>query len=226
MLQHYYATERPLPTGRLLYRLLRAHSKTERDAIDSVTRQFWSSTEEGLINGRATKEIIKADEQRAFNREVGKLGGRPKKADAEVDPETRPVIETEPERLRNGNRSGSKNITDQEPNPDTRLQTKEKTKKPDLRSGKEKRAARFPTDFEITDSHRKKAAELGLNLQHEFEKFRDDALSKGKKFEVWSLAFSNWLRRANDFNGARSQAPIDWDALEKTAREREEANAH
>jgi uncharacterized protein YdaU (DUF1376 family) len=41
MLLEFYATERPLPTGRDLHRLLRADSKAERDAIDFVAGKFW-----------------------------------------------------------------------------------------------------------------------------------------------------------------------------------------
>ena len=102
----------------------------------------------------------------------------------------------------------------------------EKEKKPDLRSGKERRATRFPTDFEITDAHRKQAAALGINVKHEFEKFRDDALAKGKKFEVWTLAFTNWIRRAKEFGASSgSQQPIDYESLIEQANRRESANA-
>lgn len=101
-----------------------------------------------------------------------------------------------------------------------------KEKKPEAKaSGKEKRATRFPPDFQINDSHRSKAAEYGIDVKHEFEKFRDHALANGKKFEVWSLAFTNWLRRAHEFSGG-GQKPIDYDALIATANAREEANAH
>lgn len=79
MLHHYYATETPLPLpGRDLYRMLRAHSKVDHEAIKSVAKQFWQSTDGGLINGRANEELQKADGQRRHNQIVGKLGGRPK----------------------------------------------------------------------------------------------------------------------------------------------------
>lgn len=89
MLQTYYATEKPLPTGRVLYRLLRAETKIERDAVDSIIEQFWTVTSGGLTNGRADEEIelawVTADQSRAN----GKKGGRPKN-------ETRVVKEIEP----------------------------------------------------------------------------------------------------------------------------------
>lgn len=72
MLQHYYATEGPLPTGRELHRLLRAESKSERDAIDTVAARFWTPTDSGLINQRADEEIAKGRAQAETNRAIAK----------------------------------------------------------------------------------------------------------------------------------------------------------
>jgi uncharacterized protein YdaU (DUF1376 family) len=85
MLQHYYATEKPLPVGRALYRLLRSESKAERDAIDYIASQFWRETDSGLVNDRAMIEIEKASHQRAVNQELGKRGGRPKKSESKTE---------------------------------------------------------------------------------------------------------------------------------------------
>jgi uncharacterized protein YdaU (DUF1376 family) len=95
MLLHHYGTERPLPQGRELHRLLRAESKADREAIDSVVKRFWQVTEEGLVNNRAGKEMQRAEHQREVNRTVGALGGRPKRK------ETESVSDSEP----NGNRT-------------------------------------------------------------------------------------------------------------------------
>lgn len=73
MLQHYYATEKPLPTGKALHRMLRAQDKDERDAIDSVAAQFWSKTPEGLlVNERAADEITKAGGQAETNTRIAR----------------------------------------------------------------------------------------------------------------------------------------------------------
>lgn len=82
MLQHFYATEKALPIGRELHRLLRADSKIEREAIDSITAKFWRLDATGLINDRALEEIKKREHQATVNREVGKKGGRPKKSES------------------------------------------------------------------------------------------------------------------------------------------------
>lgn len=70
MLQHYYATEKPLPIGKALHRMLRAQDKAEREAIDSIAAQFWTTTDAGLVNARADDEITKASEQAATNRRI------------------------------------------------------------------------------------------------------------------------------------------------------------
>jgi uncharacterized protein YdaU (DUF1376 family) len=70
MLQHYYATEKPLPGGAALHRMLRAHDKRERQAIDSVAGQFWTATDGGLVNKRADVEIEKARQIASANRDI------------------------------------------------------------------------------------------------------------------------------------------------------------
>lgn len=70
MLQHYYATERPLPTGKALHRMLRAQDKAEREAIDSVAEQYWEESADGLINRRADIELGKAALQAETNRRI------------------------------------------------------------------------------------------------------------------------------------------------------------
>ncbi len=98
MLMHYYATEKPIPSGRALHRLLRAETKAEREAIDNIAGRFWTATDGGLVNARADLEITRAERQRDVNRTVGKLGGRPKRTETESvsELETESVSESEP----------------------------------------------------------------------------------------------------------------------------------
>lgn len=80
MLQTYYATEAPLPKGDALYRVLRATTKLEREAVDAIVEQYWVETNDGFVNARADEEIALAQRQREVNRTVGKKGGRPRSA--------------------------------------------------------------------------------------------------------------------------------------------------
>lgn len=80
MLQHYYATEKPLPSGKALHRMLRAQDKAERDAIDSVAGQFWTTTPGGLVNSRADDELTKAGAQAETNRSIAQAREAKRKA--------------------------------------------------------------------------------------------------------------------------------------------------
>lgn len=79
MLHAYYGTEKPLPAGETLYRMLRAQTQAERAAVDSVAAQFWTKTESGLVNGRAFDEIKTATHLVDIAKSNGTRGGRPKK---------------------------------------------------------------------------------------------------------------------------------------------------
>ena len=88
MLQHYYATEKPLPTGKALHRMLRAQDKAEREAIDVVAAQFWTGTPAGLVNGRADAELTKAGAQADTNRAIAQAREAKRKAAREPNDES------------------------------------------------------------------------------------------------------------------------------------------
>ena len=104
MLQHYYATETPLPIGAALYRLLRAQTKAERDAIDFVAAHFWITKDGSLVNTRAVVELERAIRQRDLNREMGKRGGRPRR--------TQHITDSVSSRSTDGSKTETEHITD------------------------------------------------------------------------------------------------------------------
>lgn len=107
MLDYYYATGRPLPAEKdQLYRIARAMNGGERKAVDSIADQFFPVSEDGLRhNKRADKEIAKQEAQAATNRELGKLGGRPRKTESVSES----VSESEPKGEPNRNPNHSQN---------------------------------------------------------------------------------------------------------------------
>ena len=181
MLLEHYATEKPLPVGRELHRLLRADSKAERDAIDFVAAKFWTLTETGLVNNRADKEIERASNQRAINQEIGKRGGRPKRTEQITESVTESVTETEPNR--NPNQT-----------PDTRQREREcaPTARP--------RGTRLPSGWSPSSDALDwtKAEKPGLDPLQTLEKFRDywtaQPGQKGVKTD-WDATWRNWVRR-------------------------------
>jgi uncharacterized protein YdaU (DUF1376 family) len=79
LLDWLYGNEKPLPLDpAALYRIGRAGSKVERDNVDAVLAEFFILAEGGYTQKRAIIEIERASHQREVNRQVGKLGGRPK----------------------------------------------------------------------------------------------------------------------------------------------------
>lgn len=82
LLDSYYATERPLPAQlESLYRICRAMTRAEKQAVDSVAAQFFPVSDDGLRhNKRADREIPEAQRRIQTARKNGVLGGRPKKA--------------------------------------------------------------------------------------------------------------------------------------------------
>jgi len=189
MLQHAYATEKPLPTGRALHRLLRAESKADRDAIDSVARQFWAESASGLVNARADEEIRKADHQRTVNREVGKLGGRPRKTES--------VTESPPEPEPNDNPSQT---------PDTRHQTPDKNKEQRAR-GTRLQLSALPEDWRAFCA----AERTDLQPEVVFHRFGDywraQPGQRGVRVD-WLATWRNWVRNERAPVARGAVAPV------------------
>lgn len=180
MLQHYYATEEPLPVERELYHLLRAQSKQEREAVDLVVSRYWQQTDTGLVHGRADEEIRKAASARDKHAECGKKGGRPRK-----QTETNLV-------------SGSKPNTKPNEKPTNTITNTS----PSLRSGEGARATRLPPDWEPNGEDWCWAVnklESGQRMGLELAKFRDYWAAKagqgGRKLD-WGATWRNWVRRS------------------------------
>jgi uncharacterized protein YdaU (DUF1376 family) len=80
LLDFYYANEAPLPLDRdELIRVARAFTPADRKNLDAALRLF-ERTADGYRSKRADEEIAAFQARAAINRELGKLGGRAKKA--------------------------------------------------------------------------------------------------------------------------------------------------
>lgn len=66
LLDAYYIREAPLPLApREVFRLVRAQSKQDREAVDTVLREFFTETPEGWTHGRCDREVARfQDKQR------------------------------------------------------------------------------------------------------------------------------------------------------------------
>lgn len=116
MLQHYYATEKPLPLGKALHRMLRATDKAERAAIDAIAAGFWHTTAEGLVNDRANEEITKSEQQAEVNRSIALAREARKGARTEHEPSTNRSTNRSTKRAREPDEPSTNRSTNDEPN--------------------------------------------------------------------------------------------------------------
>lgn len=81
LLDEYYSTEEPLSNSiDELYRICRAMTKPEQEAVRAVADRFFPISSDGLRhNDRADEMIAKARPKMDAARENGKKGGRPRK---------------------------------------------------------------------------------------------------------------------------------------------------
>lgn len=93
LLDLYYSTEKALPLDRkALYRLARARTEEEQEAVDIVIEEFFSDTEDGWFHSRCDEEIEKARVLAERARANGKKGGRPSKSKPSENPEAKPEV--------------------------------------------------------------------------------------------------------------------------------------
>lgn len=80
-----------------------------------------------------------------------------------------------------------------------RLQQKEKVEARVTRKA-------LPDDFAPTEQHRTMAQQHGLNLEQEFEQFKDHHAAAGSRFLDWHAALRTWLRNAAKWQARGGQA--------------------
>lgn len=188
LLRMYYRTEKPIPADLDdACRLVRAKSRWERAAVETVLREFFSLQPEGWVNKRAHEEILISHSKSLRNRTVGHLGGRPVKNQEDEKPkrlseETQTVSENNP---------SHKPLANSHKRADTRAP----------------QGARLPADWEPDEELKAWAGKerSDLHLPTTIASFRDYWLAKpgagGRKTD-WTATFRNWVR-----NERRPAAP-------------------
>lgn len=124
LLDRYYTTEQGIPEDQA-HRVCRARTRDEKEAVDTVLREFFSFVDGVWINGRAEREITKMQAKVKAAQENGRRGGRPRQT------------HKEPSGLSVGSDFETQQKAPQ--TPDTSNQSPKKT-------GRE-RATRLPSDF-------------------------------------------------------------------------------
>lgn len=104
LIRLYYRKEQPIPSDLAqACRLVRATSKEERKAVETVLQEFFELHEDGWHQHRCDAEVEAYQKRCEHNRRVGKKGGRPRKTETQTEPEKNPLgyfreTQTEPEK--------------------------------------------------------------------------------------------------------------------------------
>jgi uncharacterized protein YdaU (DUF1376 family) len=208
MLDLYYSSERPLPKNRDgLYRLLRARSKEEKSAVDTVLAEFFHEDEYGWRNARADSEISKAQEK-----------GMKAKRSAE--------LRWQSERNANASRPDMRTHSDgNAPNNQEPIANNQEPKREQRQQ--RSRGSRLPPDWEPSEILKAWASKERPDLDPRvtLERFRDYWASvpggKGLKLD-WDATFRNWTRAER---AGSKPKEIDFEALTKRLEEQERASA-
>lgn len=177
LLDAYYASESPIPEDEA-YAIAKAGSAAEKKAVDKVLAKHFTREDGCWRQKRVDQELAIYHEKADKNREVGRLGGRPRK-----NPEiTQTVSETKPKRFPNGNPNHNPEETlanNQEPI--TKKKLKPKTPLPD--------------GFGVSDAVRSWAVSEGYgDLDRHLAYFLDYARAHDKRYADWDAALRNAIK--------------------------------
>jgi len=87
LMRLYYRREQAIPADvAQACRLVRATSKQEREAVQTVLSEFFVLSDDGWHNKRCDEEIEQANGKAGANRKNGAKGGRPRKTETEEKP--------------------------------------------------------------------------------------------------------------------------------------------
>lgn len=223
LLDAYYIREAPLPlTPRDVHRLTRAQSKQEREAVDTVLREFFVETPEGWRHTRCDREIanyadtIPDREARKENDRERQRRSRERRKllfEALRGHDIVPAYDTKTSELeallsRATSRPKSHDVTP----PVTRDNTATHTPSPRHQTPREENppaarvpptasprpAKKCPEGFEVTPELRRWAVDNcpGISIDRETEKFRDHTFATART--DWSGTWRNWLRKASE----------------------------
>ena len=209
LLDVYYTREGPIPEAQA-GRLIGARSRDELAAMRSVLTEFFVLTEAGAWQqARCEREVGAYQRKCERNREVGKLGGRPRKAETQKEP--------------TGLSVGSETVTHDEPTPNPRItlssnQYPVTSNKPPTLTGrpplqgkpepKPKAAAKrpMPADFAISPRVRAWAAAGGFaQLDQHLDAFRRKCAANGYRYVDWDAALMEAIRE--DWAKLRGRLP-------------------
>lgn len=183
-----------------IVRRLRARTDEEIEAVRVVLDEFFRVEKGRVFSPRLTREAMLAESAHQKRVDAGRKGG----------------VAGKPRKTKKTDASNAKAKPKQpEPEPDI-----EDTNV----SSSKKRKTRIAEDAVISDAMERAATKRGHSSQEaeaQFQKFKNDALAKGKTFVDWDRAFVTWLdspyfRPAIIIGGRHEERPGNSDRLQRT----------
>jgi uncharacterized protein YdaU (DUF1376 family) len=193
LMDQYYKREVPIPSDiKDACRLARATTPSQRKAVESVLKEFFTHDADGWHQKRCDEEITNASQQAATNRRIAE----------EREARKRPRIVHEPlDASLNESCTNRSPATsgEREPiqTPDSRLHKPDSSKKQE----EEARASRLPTDWGLTDARKAVAESERLDPVRTHQKFTDhwrSASGANARKRDWDAAWRNWCRNEAD----------------------------
>lgn len=183
LIRVYYHNEKGIPAAQA-YRLARAQTPEQREAVDTVLDEFFVLDDDMWIQKRCEEEIERFQDKQSKAKASAK---------ARWDKEKR----TQCERNADAMQTQCEGNAPRHQTPDTNTSTS-------LRSVDGARATRLPKDWKPPDEGWEMAIKaLGTNAAIvELDKFRDYWLAKAGKDSTkrdWAATWRNWVRKASEY---------------------------
>ena len=235
LIDAYYIRERPLPGElREVYRLVRASSKQDKEAVDTVLREFFQHTPDGWLHGRCERELERCRAGEA-DRDAARENAKERQHRARerrrelfealrshnvVPPYDTPTSELQRELSRVTSRVTGRDVTPPVTCDDTatHTQTPDPNKPPpSLRSGAppSSRKTPMPVDFAVSPRVAAWAEGHGYDrLDEHLGVFRRKAAANGYRYADWDSAFMEAIRedwaklRAGNENSSRNRQEV------------------
>ena len=197
LLDVYYTREAPIPVDQAA-RLISARTKEEKAALEVVTCEFFMVVDGAYTQTRCDSEIATMQQKTETNREVGRLGGRPRK-------ETQTVSDGNPEITQTVSENNPNLTLATSHKPVTNSHSERDAGAPATRPDPEKQKPRSTTLAAYIDVCRA-AGVKPIPEDHHIRRYCTDA---GITDEMTAIA---WLRfREEHTTGARkAKRYIDW----------------
>lgn len=206
LLDLYYTRERPLPGDlKMIYRLCRARTKQEREAINSVLQEFFVDKENQFTHNRCEKEIETLKVKKLAAQTNGAKGGRPKRQglqpDSTVNEENPLGFQDEP----NGFAVGFENETEGKapnpnPNPNPNNQTPKAKKSKSARSPLSASPPTFDQVLELFNRSSLAESEWVCEAEKFFDYYESGGwMRKGDEIYSLQALVDSWVNRMENF---------------------------